>query len=84
MDSKEWDYRKPSWGHDINIFGEPKHGYYRVMGFAGDPFRRMRNGDTVLLKMQSGKTGRFVMSSVEPVQSVDDGYKGKMAFLDYA
>lgn len=82
--SSEWDFRVQTWGHSIEIFGcADAEGKYRILGWGGMNRALPASGDTVLLKMQSGKHARFLLIDIERMPGVSDGFRGYMKVLEY-
>ena len=75
------DYTRQYWGHalhDPKIEHDDEHSYLRCLGHGP----RVRAGDILLLKMQSGKIARFQIQEIEHYSNPADMFDVKRAVFD--
>lgn len=79
MATSEHDYTSQGWGHAIGMMdGDRWMGH----GPAGRP--RMRSGDVILVRMQSGRRGRYAIERIEYFRDPPDMWKASVRFDGYA
>lgn len=57
---EEFDFTNPMWGHAVNMINETSELVSHVSGFYNG-FRKIREGDILILKTENGKTGKFLV-----------------------
>ena len=73
------DYTEQFWGHSISNLNPQKDGTLNMMGHG----ENIKKGDTLTMKMNSGKIGKFEVKSIAYFRDPADMFSMNAQFMDY-
>lgn len=89
VDPRTWDFTRPRWGHALSRLTQNGDGTFTALGHGplgyGPPgsVEYIRRGDSLLVAMASGKTGRYLVLHISYFWDPPDMFKATIQFTGY-